>query len=140
MNTPMRHLRLMQVGCILLVLACIWVSRLGKHESQGGITAVHWVVTGAALWSAVSGFTLQRKLSRTPKSQRVSNTSTPASRWKAGHVLRLASAAAVAMWALYLSELGGPPVLVNALFAIGVVLLLIWKPGAIPASTQTQPH
>lgn len=135
MSTPTRHLRLMQVGCVLLVLASIWLSRFGKHEGQGGNTTGHWFVVGLALWCAVSGFTMQRKLRRAPRTQRLSNASTPLSRWKAGHLMRLGSATAVALWALVLSEFGGPSVFVNALFGIGLALLLVWRPGAIPAST-----
>jgi hypothetical protein len=34
MNAIVR-LRIIQVGCILMVLGCIWVSRSGHHEWQG---------------------------------------------------------------------------------------------------------
>lgn len=40
-----------------------------------------------------------------------------------------------ALWALVLSENGGHVLLVNALFAIGVLLLLIWRPGTSPNSS-----
>jgi hypothetical protein len=51
--------------------------------------------------------------------------------------VRLASATAVGLWALILSESGGSALLVNALFAFGIRLLLIWTPGASPDSTGT---
>jgi hypothetical protein len=38
-------------------------------------------------------------------------------------------------WALCLSELAGPPWLVNSFFAVGLLLLLLWTPGEIPAQT-----
>jgi len=51
--------------------------------------------------------------------------------------VRLASATAVGLWALILSESGGSALLVNALFAFGMLLLLIWMPGGSPDSTGT---
>jgi hypothetical protein len=52
-------------------------------------------------------------------------------------VIRIASAASVGLWALVLKNSGGPALLVNSLFGIGLVLLLIWRPGTIPDSTQS---
>jgi hypothetical protein len=37
------------------------------------------------------------------------------------------------MWALLLGEFAGPPWLVNIFFAVGLLLLLVWTPGAVPA-------
>jgi hypothetical protein len=50
--------------------------------------------------------------------------------------VRLASATSVGLWALILSENGGRAFAVNALFAVGMLLLLIWMPGATPDSTR----
>jgi hypothetical protein len=35
-------------------------------------------------------------------------------------------------WALLLSEFAGPPWIVKALFGLGLLLLLVWTPGAVP--------
>jgi hypothetical protein len=38
----------------------------------------------------------------------------------------------VGLWALLLSVFAGPPLAVNALFALGLLLLLVWTPGDVP--------
>src|SRR5882762_6723282 len=128
-----RQLRLVQVACILLVVACILVTNFGKHERPDAITITQWLVIVSAIWTAVSGFTVQRRIVR-PRPG--SGRSTPFSRWRAGHMLRLWSAAMVGAWALVLHEIGGPAWLVDTLFTLGLLLLLTWRPGASPATTQ----
>ena len=136
MNAATR-LRIVQIVCILVVLACIWVSLLGRHEWQGTFAPRHWVVIVAAIWSAISGFTLQRRIVNRPtRSLRPSHSSTPFKRWRAGNIWRLWTAMIVGCWALLLAEFAGPPWLVNALFALGLLLLLVWMPGAVPDQTD----
>jgi hypothetical protein len=109
MSAGARQLRVMQIACILLVLACVGVSHLGQHVWLGTLTAPHWFVIVAAIWSAISGFTFQRRIVNRPaRSRRPSSTSTPFTRWRAGHIGRLSSATAVGMWALLLSQFAGP--------------------------------
>src|SRR6266478_1382350 len=137
MSKPERQLRLVQVGCILLVAFCIFVRHIGSHESHDAISFGQWLVIVSAIWSAVGGFTLQRRItSARTRSQRRSTRSTPFSRWRAGHLVRLQTATAVGLWALVLYMIGGSSWLVNTFFAIAMLLLLIWSPGASPASTQ----
>ncbi|SRR5438132_298240 len=137
MGTPERQLRLVQVACVLLVAACIFVRHLGRHETHHAIALSQLLVIVAAIWSAVSGFTGQRRIASAPtRSQRLSRGSMPFSRWRAGHLMRLWSATAVGTWALVLHEIGGPSWLVDTLFGIGLLLLLIWRPGASPAPTE----
>src|SRR6266852_2970338 len=103
MSKPERQLRLVQVGCILLVAFCIFVRHIGSHESHGAISLGQWLVIVAAIWSAVGGFTLQRRITSAPtRSQRRSGRSTPFTRWRAGNIVRLWSATAVGLWALVL--------------------------------------
>src|SRR5450631_3030273 len=83
------RLRIVQFGCILMVLACIWVSRLGHREWQGSLAPRHWIVMVAAIWSAISGFTLQRRIVNRPVNSRRPSKSTPFTRWRAGHIFRL---------------------------------------------------
>jgi hypothetical protein len=133
---PTRHLRVVQVACVLLTLGCVAVSRFGAHEGQGTLTAIDWFVVAAAIWSAISGFTLQRRIVNKPAlSRRSSPALTPFTRWRAGNLARLCSATAVSVWALFLREEAGPPWLVDVLFAAGLLLLLVWKPGVAPAET-----
>src|SRR6266478_7074270 len=64
MSKPERQLRLVQVGCILLVAFCIFVRHIGSHESHYAISFGQWLVIVSAIWSAVGGFTLQRRITR----------------------------------------------------------------------------
>jgi hypothetical protein len=119
-----------------LVLASIWLS-LGIQKTPHRIPVVHWLIVVLAIWSAVSGFTMQRRIVNGPtRTQRRAKTSTPVSRWRAGNLVRLASATSVGLWAFVLCEFGSPAWLVNTFFAIGLLLLLTWRPGASPAPTQ----
>lgn len=127
------RLRLVQIGCVLMVLASIWVSRLGHHEWQGSLALCHWIVMVAALWAAISGFSLQRRIvNRSPSSRKASSISTAFTRWRAGHILRLWTAMTVGLSALLLSEFAGPPMMVNAFFGLSLLVLLVWTPGAVP--------
>jgi hypothetical protein len=137
MSKPERQLRLLQVGCILLVAVCIFVVYVGWHNKTRAITVGQWLVIVATIWSAVSGFTIQRRIVRgARRSQRLSGKSTPFTRWRAGNFMRLSSGVSVGLWAFVLYMIGGPSWLVNVFFAIGLLLLLIWQPGASPASTR----
>lgn len=136
MSKPENQLRLVQAACVVVVLTSIRVS-LRIQKTPHGISTVQWLVIALAIGSAVSGFTLQRQIVKGPvRPQRRSKTLTPFTRWKAGNLVRLACATSVGLWALVLNEYGGPAWLVNSFFAIGLLLLLIWRPGASPAATQ----
>lgn len=135
MNAVAR-LRIVQVGSILMVLACLWLSRLGNHEWQGALAPRHWLVMVAAIWSAISGFTLQRRIVNRPVNSRRPSKSTPFTRWRAGHIFRLWTAMTVGLGAGLLSEFSGPPMMVNLLFALSLLLLLVWTPGPIPDQTK----
>lgn len=72
---------------------------------------------------------MQRKFER-PKANPPQSTSL--TRWRAGHMVRLFSATAVGMWALLLSIFNAPLWTADLLFALGILLLLIWRPDAAP--------
>jgi hypothetical protein len=126
------RLRIVQVGGILMVLGCIWVSRLGHREWQGSLALRHWIVIAAAIWTAISGFRLQRRIVNRPAVPPRPSKSTPLTRWRAGHIVRLWTAMSIGLWAFLLSMFAGPPLAVNAFFALALLLLLVWRPGAIP--------
>jgi len=109
MSKPERQLRLMQVGCILLVAACIFVSYVGWQKKTRVINAGQWLVIVATIWSAVSGCTIQRRIVRgASRSQRLSGRSTPFTRWRAGNFVRLWGGMSVGLWAFVLHMIGGP--------------------------------
>ena len=132
MDTPGRQLRMVQIVCILIVLTSIRVA-MEVRKTSGVVTWVQWIVIVMAVWAAISGFTLQRQIvGRSNRPHRKPKLPTPFSRWRAGNLVRLSCATSVALWALVLRENGGPVWVVGAFFALGMLLLVIWKPGASP--------
>lgn len=133
MNT--RQLRIVQIACILLALsASVLVAGLGKSRSQNAITPIHWLIILAAIYTAASAFTLQKKLTKGPvQSQQEKDSSTVYRRWRAGHIVRLSFPVSVVMWGAVLSTTGGPLWMAYFLCGLGVFLLLIWSPGTGPA-------
>ena len=128
-----RQLRFVQIACVLVVVMSIRISLMVQGTTHGS-SLIQWTVIVLAFSCALQGFTLQRRIINGPSLSRRQSRLTPLARWRAGNIVRLTSATAVGLWALVLSENGGHVLLVNALFAIGVLLLLIWRPGTSPDS------
>lgn len=133
---PERQLRLVQLANILFVAVCFFVKRIGIVETHDTVTVRDWIVIVAAIWSAVSGFTGQRRINNASTRPQRSSRSTPMGRWKTGHFVRLSSATAVGLWGLVLHYFGGSEWLVNVLLGLAMLLLLIWRPGAAPVPAQ----
>ena len=128
------QLRMVQLACILwAVSAGLLLPHLRRPGSDNRLGLIHWISILAALYSAVSGFTTQRWLANRPmRIQSAKRGSTPATRWTAGHLLRLVTAAAVAGWGDVLSSSGAPLWTAYAVYGLGIVLLLVWSPGTPP--------
>lgn len=131
MSETMR-LRFVQLGCILLVLACVGLVHWRRNPDEVALTARHWIVIVGAIWTGISGFTLQRRILNRPVR---SSRSTPVSRWKAGNLFRLWTATTVGVCAVVLSDWGGPRWIINGFFVISLVLLVFWSPGSMPNHT-----
>lgn len=129
MNWTMR-LRLGQITGILLLLECMRLSRSMGHEWNGTLSAAHWFFIVAGVWAGILGFTVQRRIVNRPR--RSSSTSTPFTRWRAGNIVRIVMAYTVGLYGFCLSVFGGPPLAVRALFALGLLLLLVWTPAPVP--------
>jgi hypothetical protein len=135
MSSPERQqLRLVQIGLIVFIVVCFFVSRIGSVETRDAISPLQWLVVVAALWSAISGFTVQRRIDRV--GSRSPRRSTPLGRWRTGHLVRLWTATAVGLWGLFLHYLGSPNWLVDVFFGFAMLLLLIWRPGATPDQAE----
>jgi hypothetical protein len=135
MTKSERQLRFVQFACILFLATCIllvYVGALGNPQPSSTIGLTQGILILLSLWSAISGFTVQRRLQH--RHHGTSTKSTPFTRWRAGHLFRLWSAMAVGLWGLALYELRGPLWMDDALFGLGIVLLLIWRPGASPGT------
>jgi len=137
MSSPERQLRLVQCSLIVFIVVCFFVKRIGRLETHDALSPVQWLIIVAAIWSAISGFTVQRRINRIgSRSQTQPRRSTPVSRWRTGHLVRLWTATAMGLWGLLLHYTGGPEWLVNVFLGLAVLLLLIWRPGATPAPAQ----
>ena len=107
MLTTERHFRVMQVFCILLVLTCFQVA-LRVDKTSPEITPIQWLLIGMGVWAIPSGFFLERQVLRDPdRARRRSTRSSPLSRWRAGNLVRVMSATALACWGLVFRENGG---------------------------------
>ena len=137
MSSPERQLRLVQCGLIVFIGVCFFVKRIGSLETHDALSPVQWLIIVGAIWSAISGFTVQRRINRIgSRSQTQSRRSTPVSRWRTGHLVRLSTAMAVSLWGLLLHYTGGPEWLVNGFLGLAMLLLLLWRPGATPAPAE----
>jgi hypothetical protein len=143
MAKPEVQLRLVQGGCLLLLIVYILLLHfgvLGSLEPAGReLKLVQFLMIVGAIWSAVVGFTFQRKLNRTvTKPQRAGSKSTPFTRWKVGHLMRLLSATSVGTWGLALYYFQAPLRVVDAVLALALALLLAWKPDNNPGSAPPE--
>jgi hypothetical protein len=78
---------------------------------------------------------IDRLKARNPRLNRAHN---PVSRWTVTHLIRLVNAEYVCFSVLALYVIGGSDWLVDVLFVIGMLLLLTWQPGEVPAATESQ--
>ena len=93
-----RQFRVVQMFCILVVLACFQVA-LKLVQTSPEITPIQWVLVGMGVWAIFSGFMLERQIVGYPnRVRRPSARSTPFSRWRAGNLVRVASATSVPLW------------------------------------------
>lgn len=134
---PERQLRILQILYIVFILACFWlVHYLPGNPSQKVSFLFEGLLVVCAVYSAAIGFWMQRWLARTGiRPGRPVSQSAPLQRWRAGHILRLATAVAVSLWGFVLHFSGGAFWLVDVLVGAGLVLLLIWRPGVSPKAT-----
>jgi hypothetical protein len=133
-----RQFRIAQLFCIVVVLACFQVS-LKVDKTSPEITPIQWILVAMGVWAIFSGFLLERQIVSYPKmARRPSAQSTPFSRWRAGNLIRIASATSVALWGLILRENGGPKAIAYTFFAIAILLLLAWRPSVRPVDVTVQ--
>jgi hypothetical protein len=137
MSKPNLLLRFFQFNFIVAaLLSAFVVSHFPYHKTVGAITLGQWLVVLFAIYAAIGGFLGQRIVNRV-RNQPTRSTRfySPLGRWGSGHLVRLTGAEAVCFSALALRIIGGPTWLVEAIFAVGLLLLLTWWPGTSPAQT-----
>jgi hypothetical protein len=121
------------VGIIFVLFLFFLVRKLPAASGTSTMTPFKLVIVFLALYCAVDGFALQSRFRRVRANPKVATKSTPVKRWMVGHVIRLVFAIAVSLYGLLLHFVGGPDWLATSLIALGLVLLLIWRPGDAPA-------
>jgi hypothetical protein len=122
---------------VTLIFGC--VAEIGRDSGSNDWTLWHWVMTGLALWTALGGFRLRRRMIRRSLQALAKDSSNAKvlKQWDAGHVIGLAMAKGVVQWGLVVRRvLGGALWQASLFYAAGLLLLLLWTPRmrAIPAS------
>jgi hypothetical protein len=137
MNPVVRVVRTLQIAFIVSVLLFLFVLHTIQPATRNVSVPIQLVLVLCSIVSAESGFFVQRRLLR-PRNPSLPATknSTPLSRWFSGHLLRFATAESVALYGFFLRMLGSTSILVYLLFGSSLLLLLTWRPGAVPPATE----
>lgn len=139
MNPAIIKVRTMQIAFIVSVLMFAHVIHKLPPVPQSVDTVVQWAIVCCAVFSALSGFFVQRVLRRVPNMPHSMIQDSDLLRpWFFGHVIRFATAESVALFGFALCMIGGPSNLVTAMFAGSLLLLILWQPGEVPAATESQ--
>lgn len=137
MKSATFQLCIMQVSMIAFVLFLIYFSRAAQPTSQSVSVLFQWGIVAVACVDAVAGFVLQRIILRASSQSSPSvQNATPLARWKKGHIVRFAMAESVALFGFVLRMTGASSTPIYLLFGGGLLLLLFWQPGAVPAETE----
>ncbi|MGA3107035.1 MAG: hypothetical protein ABSD53_21325 [Terriglobales bacterium] len=134
MKSRLRTLRLLQAAFIAVIpiVACITEILFDRGNSEW--TWRHSLAVGLALWSALAGFRLRRRLLHRSESPLADDPSNPKAlrQWQAGQIIGMAFAESIVWWGLTLRMVFGGTFWQAALFyATGLFLLLLWTPRAI---------
>lgn len=133
-----RKLRIFQLVCLVYMVPVLWVLHRLNHAAPRPLSVVQVMMVFLAIYCAWSGFSFQRRIGK--RGRKPGGRSTPFKAWLVGHMMRLANAVAVCLCALVLRMFGGPAWLAYCIFGLGVILLLIWRPGANPARAESAAH
>lgn len=139
MNPVSFQLRVMQFAFIASVVMFFFVGQTLIPATPSINATFQWVIVFIAIGSASMGFVLQRIFLRAANKHASTAQGASALRvWRAGHILRFATAESVALFGLVLQSVGASANIVYALFGGSALLLLLWQPGAVPAETVSR--
>jgi hypothetical protein len=130
MKAKLTKIRLIQWALIAVTPIFGWVAEIGRDPGSNDWTLRHWVVTGLALWTALGGFRLPRRVLRRSLQSLEKDSSNPkVKQWEAGHIIGLAMAEGRFQWGLVVRMvLGGALWQASLFYAAGLLLLLLWTP------------
>jgi hypothetical protein len=131
MKSKLRKLRLMQFAMIATIPLFGWVTQSLRGSGGRHWTFWHWVMTGLALYAALGGFFLRRKLMHRYEEAIAKDPFNPKAlkQWESGHLVGLVSAEAIVIWGASVRiVLGGDLWQASWFWAVGLLLLLAWTP------------
>lgn len=140
-KSKLRKLRLIQVALIALIPIFRWVAEIGRDSGRSDWSSRHWLVTSLAVWGALGGSRLRRRMIHRSEEALAKDAYNPKAlkQWEAGNVVALAVAEGVVAWGLVVRMvLGGALWQASLFYAAGLLLLVLWTPRtpiATPAST-----
>ena len=130
-KAKLTKLRLIQWALIAVIPILGWVAEIGRNPGSNDWTLRYWVVTGLALWTALGGFRVRRRVIFRSSQALAKDSSNPKAlrQWEVGHVIGLAMAEGVVQWGLVVRMvLGGALWQASLFYAAGLLLLLLWTP------------
>ena len=133
--------RIMKWCFILSAAMFIYVAvRIPTQEQHAPSSTFEYAISIAALGCVVAGFLLPKVLtsSAVASMQRVP-ASTPVKRWFSGCVISLACFNACSLFAFALHFVGARVLIVELLFAIGILSVVFWSPGNPPSANEGNP-
>jgi hypothetical protein len=139
--TPEKQMRVIQICFVAYAVLLIGLAYyLPAHATQKP-NAVFQIIFGLlAVLCAFGGLLFPKMIARAAsKPMQSGKVATPVQRWRTGHILRFAFHVSIVLYGFVLHMLGGATWLVNSLFAIGLILLVYWKPGRVPAASPNIP-
>ncbi|MGD0547114.1 MAG: hypothetical protein ABR991_04725 [Terracidiphilus sp.] len=134
MQKPVFTVRVLQGAMIVSVLMFFYVLRVSHPPVQKIDPNFQWAIVFCAISSALAGFIVQKLMLRLPsQSLATARNSALLGRWFTGHIVRFATAESVALFGFVLGFMGSTSIVVPLLFAVSLLLLVLWKPGECPA-------
>jgi len=134
MSKPERPLRYIQIFCIVSTLMIADVTRKIRPQQHCAASSLQWIIVGFVVALVLCSFFLQWFFRYFPsRSFPPWKNSIVLGYWMMGHILRLATAQSVALFAFVLHMLGSSAALVYVLYGSSLLQLLFWRPGVCPA-------
>jgi hypothetical protein len=125
------NMRLVQVVLIIAIPLFALLAEVHRDQGTGRWTSLRWLMGGLAAWCIFEGFRF-RRLWVFPSQRLLANdacNSKALRRWKAGQLIVLAMAEAVAWYGLVVRMvLHGTLRQASLFYAAGLFLLLLWTP------------
>src|SRR6476661_8363993 len=130
MKSKLGKLRLFQTAHLAAIPLFAWVAESGRGHGSDAWTSWHWVMAGFALYAAVGGFFVRRRLILRSEEALSTELNPKALRqWEGGQLVGLTMAEGVVICGVVVRVFFGGALWQASLFyAVGLFLLLLWTP------------